>query len=200
MSAPTLNSLFFSGAEGGVADSDASLIDLKGEIEQQLPKISFKSVRKELDAKIGEVLNTGIDDVLIAAWKKYRGFQDYADPQKHPPEETILVPLAKHTIQSAHRPHVDLKIKDMQIGSVQLDVRLALELEGVVLKVQAGRILDVRAGSCKASGSLKCSVESKVGAKELLSLEKETPKFQLRGAIPLGDGIAIPPPGGPTES
>ena len=201
MSAMTLNSLFFSGAgETGALDDDSGLVDLKAELEQQLPTVSFKAVEKEIGSKIGEVLNTGIDDVLLASWKKYRGFQEYADPAKHPPEETILVPLAEHTIKSAHRPHVDLKIKDMQVASIELDVHLALKLEGVVLRVQDGKIRDVRAGSCQASGSLRCSVKSKAGAKDLLNVKKETPKLQLAGAINLGSGITIPPAGGPADS
>lgn len=204
MSAPTLHSLFFADGTEAVGDdvakdavgTDAALIDLQGEIEQQLPELSANAVREELNAKIGEVLGTGIDEVLVASWRKFQDFQEYADPAKHPPEETILVPLAEHTIRSSHHPHVDLMVKNVTIGSVHLVVELALALEGVVLKIQGGKIRDVRGGSCRASGTLLCSVETRLGAKELLNVEKETRKFELRGAIRLGDGIAIPPPGG----
>jgi len=199
MSTPTRNSLFFS--RGGALDKDhAALAGLQSEIKKQMPKVSYKAVQKEMNAKIGEVLDTGIDDVLAAAWKKYKGFQEYADQELHPPGETVLVPLAAHTIQSAHSPHIDLMIRKVTLGSVHLDVELALQLEGVLLKVQDGKILDVRAGSCQAFGSLKCSVHTKAGEKELLSLEKETPKFQLAGAVSLGSGITIPPAGGKAES
>ncbi len=197
----SIKNLFFSDQEeGGDVLEGGSLVDLESDIKSQLPKVSLGSVQKEMGAKIGEVLNVGLDEVLASAWKKYKGLQEYTDPAKHPPEETALVPLAKHAIKSAHKPHVDLKIKDVLIGSIQLEVKLALSVEGIVLKVQDGKIHDVRAGSCKASGSLKCSLKSKAGAKELLDLKKETPKFELRGAIRLGDGIAIPPPGGGAES
>ena len=191
----TLKNLFFpSSGDDGEALPESGLVGLESDIKEQLPKIPFKSVQKEMGAKIAESLNVGIDEILIAGWKKYQGFQEYADPSKHPPEESILVPLAKHTIQSAHRPHVDLKIKGMDVASVVLEVEVAVTLEGVVLKVQGGKIRDVKAGSCQASGKLECSLKSKVGSKELLSLEKKTGKFQLKGTISLGDGIAIPAP------
>ena len=199
MSAPTLNSLFFA-KDAALDDDSGALVGLRSEIEEQMPKVSYKAVQKEMNAKIGEVLNTGIDDVLIASWKKYRGFQEYADPEKHPPGETVLVPLAEHSIQSSHSPHVDLMVRNVELGSVHLDVELAIQLEGVLLKIQDGKILAVRAGSCQVSGSLSCSVHTKAGSRELLSLERESPKFQLAGAVSLGSGIVIPPAGGREES
>ncbi len=195
----SLKSLFFSDGDDEEL-ADASLIDLESDIKDQLPKLALGSVKEEVSSKIGEVLDVGLDDVMVSAWKKYEGFLEYADPEKHPPEETILVPLAKHQVQSAHKPHVDLKIKDVMIGSIQLDVQVALKLEGIVLKVQGGKIHDLRAGSCQASGSLKCSLKSKIGSKDLLNLKKETGKFQLKGAVQLGDGIPIPGPGEAEES
>ena len=195
----SLKNLFFSDGDDNEL-AGASLVDLEADIKDQLPKLSLGSVKEEVGAKIGDVLNVGLDDVMVAAWKKYHGFRELADPEKHPPEETILVPLAKHAVQSAHKPHVDLKIKDVLVGSIQLDVQVALELEGLVLKVQGGKICDVKAGSCQASGSLKCSLKSKVGSKELLSLERKTGKLELKGAISLGDGIPIPSPASPAAS
>ncbi len=193
----SLRNLFFSDDEdAGNALEGASLVDLESDIKSQLPKISLGSVKEEMGAKIGEALDVGLDQVLVSAWKKYQGLQEYADPEKHPPEETALVPLAKHSIKSAHKPHVDLKVKNVLIGSIRLEVQLALQLEGVVLKVQAGRILDLRGGACQASGSLKCLLKSKVGTKDILSLQRETPKFQLPGAFSFGAGIAIPAAGG----
>ncbi len=197
----SIKNLFFSDQEeGGDMLEGGSLVDLETDIKSQLPKVSLGSVQKEMGAKIGEVLNVGLDEVLASAWKKYKGLQEYTDPAKHPPEETALVPLAKHAIKSAHKPHVDLKIKNTLIGSIQLEVLLLLQLEGVVLKVQAGRILDLRGGACQASGSLKCQLKSKAGVKDILSLKKETPKFQLPGAFDLGAGIPIPPAGGQAAS
>lgn len=196
----TLNNLFFGKATDEAGEAAEPILDgegeslaaLKGELKQQLPKVSFKAVEKEIAAKIGEVLDLGFSEVLLSGWKKYQGFQAYADPAQHPPEETILVPLAEHTIQSSHSPRVDVMIKNVLIGSIALEVQLSLALEGVVLKIQAGKILDIRAGTCQAAGSLQATLTSKVGNKELLSLDKQTPKLQLAGAIQLGDGVAIP--------
>ncbi len=197
----TLNNLFFptDPDAGGDALAESirgqgaeSLVALKGELKQQLPKLSFKVVEKEITAKIGEVLDVGFQELLVSGWKKYQEFQAYADPELHPPEETILVPLAEHTIQSAHQPRVDLMVKDFLLGSIGLDVQLSLALEGVVLKIQGGKILEIRAGSCQAAGSLKATLTSKVGEKELLALDRETPQFQLGEALKLGSGVAIP--------
>ncbi len=200
MSDLSLKNLFFPDQEDGDALNGASLISLENDIKEHLPGLSPKAIQEEMSAKLGEVLDVGLGDVMAAAWEKATVLLEYADPAKHPPEETILLPLAKHSIKSAHAPHVDLKIKDILIGSLRLKVQLLLELEGVVLKVQGGRIRAVQAGSCQASGSLACHVETKVANKELLNLKKQTPELRLAGAIDLGEGIAIPRPGEDAES
>lgn len=198
----TLNSLFFptvsddaAGAttESVLGQADRVFVALKGELGQHLPKFSQKALAEEIITKIGEALDVGLDELFASGWKKYEEIQVYADPALHPPEETILVPLADHTVQSSHNPRVELRIKDMLIGSISLDVQLALALEGVVLKIQAGRIREIRAGSGRAAGKLEIVLTSKVGEKSLLSLDKETPKFELQG-FDLGDGVAIPRP------
>ncbi len=200
MKNPSLKNLFFSEKDKGGALEGASLGDLESDIKEQLPKVSLGAVQEEMSAKIGEVLDVGLGDVMAAAWEKVGALREYADPDEHPPEETVLLPLAAHTIESEHEPSVELKIKDMVICTIQLEVALELALEGVVLKVQGGKIREIQAGSCQASGSLACSLETKLGTREVLNLEKETPQFQLRGAIPLGAGIEIPGSGESVES
>jgi hypothetical protein len=201
MSVATLGSLFLSSTENaagelgeGMDPKDNCLIAIQSDLKKQVPNLSWQAVEGEIGAKMAEVLNVGLDEVLLAGWQKYRGLQEYADPQKHPPEETSLVPLGKHTIRSSHRPRVDLLIGEVAIGGLRLDVQLALELEGIVLKVHHGKIWDLCAGSCQASGTLKCSLDSRVGTKDLLVLKRQTPKLPLSGTVHLADGLAIPPP------
>ncbi len=195
----SLNQLFFpeNGDEptanliNNVEEGDSVLEALRRDLKKQLPKLSFATVAEEMEAVIGQALDVGLEEVFGSAWTKYKGFQDYADPEKYPPEEIILVPLATHTVQSSHAPHVDLLVKNVEIGSIRLEVELTLEMEAVVLKVQGGRIREIRSGSCQASGSLKCSLASRIGTRDLLSLERKTPKFEL-AAFDLGVGIEIP--------
>ncbi len=193
----TLKTLFF-GAEDDdgaddVLDGEGGNLDaLEDGIKEQLPKVPFKAIRDELRNKILEVLDVGLEAVLGASWTKYQGIQEYADPEEHPPEETALAPLADHTIESSHSPHVDLVIKDAVLATIQLDIELAITLEGVLLKIQGGRILSLEAGSGQVSGSLTCTLNVKDVEKELMSVEKETPRLELPVAVPLGDGIAIP--------
>lgn len=195
----TLKQIFFSGT-GETATGDAgdgqdvlndNLTTLEGDIKEQLPKVPFKTIRKELMVKLGEVLSVGLEEILGSAWTKYRGIREYADLEKHPPGETVLLPLADHKIESAHSPHVDLMVRNVLLGSIGLDIALVLTLESVVLKLQGGKIRSIQAGSCQASGSLSCAVRTKNVEKELLGVEQETPKLDLAVAIPLGDGIEI---------
>ena len=86
----TLHHLFFSGAEDGdgeegiLDDRDDSMAGLKDDIEEQLSEVPFKTIQKELMAKLGEVLDVGLEEVLGPAWTKSKAIQEYADPEKHP--------------------------------------------------------------------------------------------------------------------
>lgn len=193
-SIPSLKDLFLTPEpDAGEETRKTPLLALHREVEQELPQVPWKSVGSALDERIEAVLDVGVDELLIAAWKKYRGFQRYADPEQYPPGETVMVPLAEHTIRSAHRPHVDLKLHNVELGSLELRVELELDLEGVVLEIEGGKIWALRAGSCRGAGKMACAVRSRLGTKELLRFERETPKLELGGAR-FAEGIAIPPP------
>src|SRR4030095_7220683 len=59
----------------------------------KLPGIEWGPVAKEIEAKIGEVLDVDIVSVLLGGWKKYRQLQQYRDTANDPPEDTTPLPL-----------------------------------------------------------------------------------------------------------
>jgi hypothetical protein len=187
----TLRWFFFEQKAGATVSPERTLEDsgvlaVIKERVAHLPGLEWKLVAKELHAKVDEALDINLAQVIASAWKKYRLLQQYRDPRKHPADETILVPLAEHTIESVHRPHVDVLVNETRVARVEFEIRLALALEGVVLTVLGGRIRAIGAGRCRAQGSLKCM--------GLTVVERQAGGFELPGAIDLGDGIEIPAP------
>lgn len=187
----TLRWFFFEQKPGTIPDSAATLeqaglmATIKGRVAR-IPGLSWPLVAREVGAKVNEALDVNLAGIIFSAWKKYQRLQEYRDPAKHPPDETILVPLAEHTIESVHRPHVDIMVNEASIGRFEFEIRLALRLEGVILTVRGGKIRAIGAGRCRAEGSLKCAGVTVV--------ERQTGNFELPSAIDLGDGVDIPSP------
>lgn len=152
----------------------------------KLPGIEWGPVAKEIEAKIGDVLDVDVLGILLGGWKKYRQLQQYRDTAKYPPEETILLSLAEHSIASSHHPKIEILAGEVPVGTLEFTITLALKLEGIVLKVRGGKIREIAAGRCRGKGTLECA--------GVALLEKETERFELPGRISLGDGIEIPAP------
>jgi hypothetical protein len=133
--------------------------------------------------KITDILDIGILDIMVMAWNKYRMLLKYADREKYPPGETLLVPLVEHTIKSEHRPFIEILINDKPVGKVEFNITISLMLKGIILKIQDGKIKGVTTGTCKGKGTIKCE--------NIVILEKETAPISLPGSIDLGEGIPI---------
>ena len=100
----------------------------------------------------------------------------------------VLVPLARHTVSSTHKPFVEILVRETAVARLELDVRLAVQLEGVVLRIQDGRIGEIRAGSWRGSGSL----ELLYAGASLLQRRTETDKHEFEGGLALEPPVEIP--------
>ena len=130
------------------------------------------------------LLDIEVSTIIAGAWAKARLLQQYRDSTKYPPHEVIMVTMARHVIQSNHRPSLELLINDKRVDSLPIEIRFELTIEGLVLKVQHARIMEIRPGTCTGSGKITC--------KELVLAEEETRALTLPGVLSLGEGVEIP--------
>ena len=144
----------------------------------------LQAVMNEAAEAFSEALNVSLGDIVTTAWTDSHKIRDAADPEVHGPEEVILVPLLEHAIRSEHKPTLEFTVDGQSVFSLVFVVELALELQGVVLRIAAGRIRSVVGGSCHASATLSC------GGLELV--KRETRDITLPLCVDLGDGIPIP--------
>ncbi len=156
---------------------------LKEALAHKAPAISWSLIPSEFNLKVGELLDIDLADIFVRAWNKYRILKDYADPDKHPPEETILAPLGEHTIKSEQRPYIEIFLNEARLATITFQISLSLVLKGIILKIQGGRITEILTGSCQGKGSIKCENQ--------VLFEGETESVVLPGSIKLGNGIAI---------
>ena len=171
----------------GVSAGVAACIAVAGKNVGSLSAVAgapLQAVMNEAAEALSEALDISLGDILATAWTDSQKIRDAADPAVHGPEQVILVPLAEHAIQSEHRPTLEFTIDARSVCSLEFIVELTLHLQEVVLRIRAGRIRSVVAGSCHATAALSC------GGAELV--RRETRDISVPVCVDLGEGIPIP--------
>jgi hypothetical protein len=169
-------------AKSGV-DLYRSAEELKESVKKEARAIRWPWVRGLVAEKASDVMNLNVVEVLAEAWKKYAEIEKYADRQKYGPEESILAPLAEHTVKSKHHPYVEILLHEKSIGQVEFDLEFSLTLEGFVLKIQDGIIREIQTGSAKGEGKLTLAT--------VTLFKRETKPVDFPGHISLGEGIPL---------
>jgi hypothetical protein len=171
---------------------DPAMVTLEGnsgmaDVREQLKRVTAPgftdTVRESLSESIKGALATPLDDVIAGALGKYGDLLKYCDKTKHPPEEICVVPISSYTIQSAHKPHIDILINGVSKGKLELEVLVVLTIEAATLKIRDGRIWEIRTGACKAEGRLRCG--------STVLAEKKLKPINLPGTLTFKSGIAI---------
>ncbi len=183
------------GAPPSEGEGDSALAEVRHEVQTRVPGLRWSDASKAIDAKIDSVLERPIDGLLVAAWAKYGELRKYADLGAYPPGKRVLTSLVRHKVDASFKPSVVIQVTGIDVASLELPIVLALELEGVTLEIEAGRILAVRAGALQGVGTVgfRLSVlRPKLPPKDLFPpIEKKTGKVELPAAIALGDGVHI---------
>jgi len=183
---------FFTFQEKDLSQTGLSSIELsntftslKERILKEAKEIRWPVTFNEIIKKVEDLLNVGINDIMVTAWNKYRILLKYTDKEKYSPNETFLVPLSEHTIKSEHKPYIEILINDKSVGKIDFNINISLTLKGIILKIRDGKIQEIQTGSCKGKGTIKCY--------DFVIMEKETESFSLPGSINLGEGVPIVP-------
>lgn len=164
-------------------DSAVAISDIKEKVRSEVHGMQWPAAFNEIKKKVGPLLDVGISDIMAAAWNKYRLLCKYLDRDKYPPDKTVMLPLAEHTVKSEHRPAIEIYLNDQLIGKIDFLVTVSLAFEGLILKIRNGRIMEILTGSCTGKGAISCE--------NCLLVERATEPFPLPGSIKLGDGIPI---------
>jgi hypothetical protein len=150
---------------------------------KELPNHLLQMALGEAAKRFAELLEVSLVDIMAGAWYKYAALVQYTDRRKHPPEESILVELGKHSIDSAHSPRLEVLVGDRTVVRLKLDVKLSMEIKSAILRIQNGRIKEIRAGEVRAEGKVKFG--------DVVLAERKSSAVRLPGSIDLGDGIEI---------
>ena len=156
------------GTESGKEILDAA------DLQDQLPDLPGDGLGG-LSGAVVEALRAALDipcqDLIVKAWGGLEELQDFAEPPAEAEDSAaedagaeIVKPLASHSIQSEHRPRLEVLLDNVPLGEIEIDLVLSAELEGFVLHIKDGRIVEIATGSISAGGSLAVAGQTLVEA------------------------------------
>jgi hypothetical protein len=166
-------------------EASKAVAALKEKVRKKSSLIRWSVVEDILVERTVAVLDIPVLTFLLPAWKKCREIHEFADLKKHPAEEINLVSLAEHTVKVGHSSSLQVTYRGVDIPEAKLEFALAgdLTLEGVVLKIQNGKIKAIEGGQVKWSGELLLENQS--------VFKNESKPYTLTGSVELQEGMAI---------
>lgn len=125
--------------------------------------------------KVAELFEIPIPDVFLTSWKKASGIQALLEESRNAPETVMNAELGEHTINSVHRPHIEIRIQNKTVRKIEFTLKMSFYLEGFVLKIKDGAIRGMQTGLCEVKGKLEY--------KDLVIAEKKLAPITLPGAV-----------------
>jgi hypothetical protein len=161
---------------------------LKENVSKTLKGVSLPAGFYKLMIKqVSDLLKINVQDILARGWSKYSEFLPYLNKDEYPPGKPAYVPLAKHTIISEHSPSLKPEINKISLGEIQFTIHLEFLLKGAVLKIEDGKIMEAKIGTCEGKGNVQYG--------DFTILEAKSQPVAFPGAIDFGEGIPIEKPG-----
>jgi hypothetical protein len=193
-SEPTVSDLFAMSKEDKekLSKNLASAIGAEGGEASSWPAPVRQMVVEDVTRRFSELLDIRLAAIMASAWSRYAMLRKYADPKQHPPDESVIVPLAEHDIDSKHSPAIEVLMNNTPVTKLTFAVKLTLTVKGVALRVQNARIREIRPGEVTAKG--------KISYGTAVIAERKSRTLTLPGSIDLGEGFPIRPRSGVATS
>lgn len=109
----------------------------------------------DLAKKVAELFEIPIPDIFLNSWKKAGGIQALLEESRTAPETVMSAELGEHTINSQHRPQIEIRIQNKTVKKLEFTLKLAFNLKGFVLKIKNGKIREIQTGSCEVRGKME---------------------------------------------
>ena len=146
-------------------------------IKKEVKDVKFPAALHDLAPKICELFNVPLPDVMVTSWKKASELQALLEKSRNSPDEVMYLELAAHSINSEHKPHLEMRIKEMPVKKIEFLVKLVFNLKGFVLRVKGGSITEIQTGACEVKGTISYAGQ--------VIAEKKLSPIKLPGSIPV---------------
>ncbi len=142
--------------------------EFQGHLGREIKTIKWPAAMPDLVAKIGELFNVPLPDVLVTSWKKADALQGLLEESRKNPEKVMFLELAEHTVRSDYHPYIEIRIGGMPLPKkIEFTVQLSAALKGIILRIKGGSIAQIQTGQCEFEGKVQFAkltiAEKKVG-------------------------------------
>lgn len=161
--------------------NEAGLEAVKQDAGSVVSSFGVNAFSDGMKNSISSNFDMSIGGILALAWSKSRELQKYLDK----PEATNYLRLAKTTVNSDHKPEVEILFNEKGVAKLKFEVKFKLDIEGANLTIHEGMIKKVAAISGKGS----CTIS--YNGNELF--KKESQQIDLPGEVEFNPGIVIRP-------
>ena len=158
---PTLGTLILPGTRAlseklaNTLDTSEEAAEIKAALAKAVPGLPLGPIIESVSKALQDALDVPISSVLGSAWNRARELRAAIRETRDSDKAAVLVPLLNHTITSEHRPYVDVMVSGAAIARLVFPLKLAVQVEGAVLRVAKGRMTDAMAGQLKGKATLK---------------------------------------------
>lgn len=148
-----------------------------------LPQIQWRAAAEEVARRLRAVFDVPVPRLLVNGWMLRSEMTSYCDRQKYPPEMSVTVALAKHTVTWAQKPKVQVRLNKVPIGELVFTVEAKATLDVAALTIQDGRVRALNTGSVTLEGSALLEDHE--------IFKTPDSKIPLPGRINFGEGIPL---------
>ena len=90
----------------------------------------------------------------MSAWRTYDALVTAAERTVAMPGSEEVVVLATHRVAWSYDPHLDLLVDGVRVTTLDFELGVTFDLDGVVAVVRHGELVALRAGQCTITASL----------------------------------------------
>jgi hypothetical protein len=94
------------------------------------PNVDWRAAAAAIGEKIEEMFNINLVELITGAWEDLRELRECADPRKHPPDESITLPLIDHHVDVTVKPYLDVAIGGLPAIRVRFEIAFDIDLQG----------------------------------------------------------------------
>jgi hypothetical protein len=132
-----------------------------------------------VEPHLPELFDVSVHDVLVGAWDTLREVVAAVGESEAAPDDVLRVALADHTIESEHHPYVQVSLDGVPPITITFTAKMTFAVKAFCLRIQAGRITAIEAGTCEASGTVEFN--------RFTILASRPAELRFPGTIELGD-------------
>lgn len=120
----------------------------------RLSTAALRAVDGEIAAIAARLLDLPLGDALASAWRTYGALVTAAERTFAVPGSEEVVVLATHRVTWSCDPHLDLLVDGVRVTTLDFELAVTFDLDGVVAVVRLGSLVALRAGECTITASL----------------------------------------------